>query len=247
MKSMFVVTLSFIGLMMIAMSASWTTYEESKMPTKYGSLYVAPSGGEHFDIEAMYFGDDAHYAYFAIITSMSEDGYYFLPHGHTFKAGDLALDLDRDSTTGEYGYEYGIKLIGPEKGQICLNPDWSLPDANTGFPSNAPSEFTCPFGHVVGNASVVYVNAGTPDHGADNYIIKISVHKSYIGNPTKGQLGDFHVAMSCGNDVIELNSYQWDYPAPEFPMQAIPAVIFAISPLFGYIIARRRESEKLAN
>ncbi|RPJ70782.1 MAG: hypothetical protein EHM20_15185, partial [Alphaproteobacteria bacterium] len=55
--------------------------------------YLQPVGGEHYDIEALYFDDDAQNVYIAIVTSMSPQGCTD-SYSRFVEAGDIAIDLD---------------------------------------------------------------------------------------------------------------------------------------------------------
>jgi hypothetical protein len=205
-----------------------------------GRKYDGPAGGEPYDLEAVYFDDVPGYAYFAIVTSMPEAGHTDRWGRHT-DTGDLALDLDLDPSTGQYGYEYGIKTSGPDRGRICYLPKWTLPNAANGFPSNAPSTMSCdgPSSENRGKATMVYKGAGAPDHTFDNYVIEVKVDKRSIGLPPKGEMGDLHTAITCGNDVIEIGHYSYDYPAPEFQSAAAAFLVLAVAPLAAYLAARK--------
>jgi hypothetical protein len=219
-----------------------TAYSDYDEPASIvgGRKYDGPAGGEPYDIEALYFDDTTGYVYFVIVTSMPETG-YIDQYGRYTTTGDLALDLDRNSGTGEYGYEYGIKTHGPNKGQICYLPKWSLPHSSMGFPSNAPSTMTCNGSSsvVTGTASVVYANSGKSDNGRSNYIIEIKARKIYIGAPAKGDLGNLHTTITCGNDEIEIGDYTYDFPAPEFSSIGVPLVVLLIAPTLAFIVSRR--------
>ncbi|MFH0860158.1 MAG: hypothetical protein V1921_03060 [Candidatus Altiarchaeota archaeon] len=174
--------------------------------------------------------------YFAIVTSMPELGYTDAWGRHA-DTGDLALDLDRNSGTGEYGYEYGIKTHGSSKGQICYLPDWSLPNSGDGFPASAPSTMSCTGSESVvkGSAETVYANAGSSDNGVSNYIIEIKVPKNLIGSPVQGDIGDLHSTVTCGNDVIEIDHYSFDFPVPEFFSVLVPLMILLTVPTILYL------------
>ncbi|AKB24783.1 hypothetical protein MSMTP_1314 [Methanosarcina sp. MTP4] len=220
----------------------------------HGDHYLEPAGGEYYDIEALYFDDDAQYVYIAIVTSMPPTGYTD-EYGRFVDAGDIAIDLDTDENTGEYGYEYGIKTHGIGIGMIRYNPDWSLPQATGGFIVNAPSEFDKNTGDFTGTAELVYVNANndeTVDYGSDeyepngvlvvpNYIIEAKIPKSALGNPTVGQTSNIHVSIGCGNDVIELVPVSFEAEIPEFPTVALP--VFAVLGLCYIFNGRRRDGE----
>ena len=199
-----------------------------------------PYGGELFDMEAMYFDD--YYddilggmAYFGIVVSMPPGGY------GPYHMGDLGIDTDNDPATGEYGFEYGIKLTDPNKGQVCYMPDWHK--TVHGILANSPANFTCdgPSSVVMGTADVVYVDANIPEpsDSSHNYIIEIGVRKVLIGLPEMGDTSELHATQSCGNDLIELE-VDWDYPLPEFVMGGVAVAILLISPAFGYLLYKRR-------
>jgi hypothetical protein len=222
---------------------SYTTYNEPTLPSSdwwarlRGNHYLQPVGGEHYDIEALYFDDDPQYVYIAIVTSMPPEGYTDEYNRHV-NAGDIAIDLDNNPNTGEYGYEYGIKTHGANAGMIRHNPDWSMPQATDDFIINAPSEFNPNTGNYTGTAELTYKNAQIDeivDYGSDkykpngihtvaNYIIEAKIPKNAIGNPTKGQLSNIHITIGCGNDVIELRPVTFNTEIPEFPQIAIPTL-----------------------
>ncbi len=201
--------------------------------------YDGPAGGEVYDIEALYFDDISGYAFFAIVTSMPETGHTDAWGRHT-DTGDLAIDLDNNPATGDYGYEYGIKTSGPNKGLVCYMPAWSLPNVADGFSSSAPSTMACngPSSKVMGYAQLVYKDAGVADHGFPNWVIEVKVPKYMIGMPAKGDISEIHTTITCGNDVIELKPVSWDFPAPEFPSAAVP--FMALIPALAYAASRRR-------
>ncbi len=192
-----------------------------------------PIGGENFDIEALYFDDELGVAYFAAVTSLGPDGL------GSYKPGDLALDIDNDPSTGEYGYEYGIKLFasnGIPKGWVCKNPDWLYASEYENSPSYIRN---C--NEKTGSAIVVYTDAGVTDYaGVDlpNYIIEVKVNKNAIGSPNQDDTSEMHVSMSCGNDVIEIEQ-TWDYEAPEFMSFALPAIILLLTPGLAYYLSRK--------
>jgi len=201
----------------------------------------SPYGNELFDVEMMCFDDYTGIAYFASVTSMPPGG------DSGYIMGDLALDIDADSTTGEYGYEYGIKLIGPDKGMICYMPDWH---PVTDILINTPGSFTCDGPSSVVQpvkADVSYVNAGITDYPIgctsgdfcyDNYIIEIKAMKSMIGLP-EGESGPVHFTQSCGNDDIHL-WITWDYALPEFVSAGVPLLILVLAPGLSYVFVRKR-------
>ena len=209
-----------------------------------------PYGGELYDIEAAYFDDYydvdvGGWAYFAIVLSHPPE-----PNAYSTETGDIAIDLDNNPMTGEYGFEYGIKVQGSNKGQVCYMPDWHETTPG-GILVNSPGIMTCdgPSSVVKGYADVEYVNAGIKDYPAgctsgvgclDNYIIEVGVKKLYLGLPEMGNISDLHMTQSCGNDLIEINDFDWDWPAPEFVMGGVAVAVLLITPAFAYLLYKRR-------
>lgn len=204
--------------------SSYSVYDEPVFPD-HGGIYEQPAGGEHYDIEAMYFDDDSHYAYFAIVTSMGPNGWA------GWYPGDLALDLNRDGY-----YEYGIILTGSDQGKICHNPGWSSP---TDFPSSEPVRITS-CNNTAGIADVVYTDTSINDNEVKNWVIEIRAPKTALGEPVYGQISNLHATITCGNDVIELLSYTWDFPLPEFVSGLVAFLIVLVTPSFGYLLSKKR-------
>lgn len=206
------------------------TVTEEKM-----GRYLQPAGGEHYDIEALYFDDDSQYGYFGIVTSLPPEGYTDRWNRHVDPA-DLAIDLDNDPSTGHMGYEYGIKLTGANKGQICLHPRWTT---GTSFPENGPAVMSCdgPESIVVGTASVSYQSTGIYDEGIENFIVEVAAPREALGNPKSKVLSNLHVTITCGNDVAEIGDYQWDHDVPEFGTLAALALLGGA----GLYIHRKRK------
>jgi len=213
---------SYTGVHIKGHGALYDDYEELKIIAWNGGEYISPSGGEHYDIEAMYFDSDASNAYFAIVTSYSEYG-----------MGDLAIDIA--------GEKYGIVLQDPEsgtsKGQIYHNPSWNDPNQYQ-FPANGPYRITG--GTLNGIGSVAYVNSGIPDYSYSNYIIEISAPRTALGSPSNGDVSKLHTTIWCGNDVIEIEQVTWE-EIPEFSTIAIP-----VGMIFGlfYFYRRKRQSRE---
>jgi hypothetical protein len=202
--------------------------------------YDGPAGGEVYDIEALYFDDQVGFANFAIVTSMPESGHTDQWGRHT-DTGDIALDLDNNPATGQYGYEYGIQTSGPKKGQVCYMPSWSLPNAADGFPQDAPSTMYCngTNSKILGYAQLKYASAGVSDNGYPNWVIETKIPKWMIGMPAKGSLGDIHVTITCGNDVVEIRPFKWNFDAPEFPGSVAAILILVFAPAAGWIATRK--------
>jgi len=190
----------------------------------YGRYAPPPIGHERWDIEAMYADEDDDFIYIAVVTSQD-------PAGTSLdKPGDLALNLDGDDTTGEYGYEWGIYTTGPNQSKIIYLPDWSVA-------YDAPGRIVgiLPGGKVNGTAIMVYTRNSTSnyppdDHGRHNWVIEIAIPKTSVG--VKGSIfyeppfpKKIHLGENCGNDTI-------DIPIPEFITLLIPAGIILGSVIY---------------
>ena len=145
--------------------------------------------------------------------------------------GDLALDIDND---GEY--EYGIKVTGSNKGQICYMPKWK-----GSWWTRGPSTFSCNGinSQVMAETAVVmWGDANQKDNGHPNYIIEVKAPVSALGNPTDQQLSNVHTSMSCLNDHIELEPFSWDFEIPEFSTIGAAIALLAI----GLFIFKKRKN-----
>jgi len=205
-----------------------------------------PSGGELFDLEAIYFDDNgavgvAGNAYFAVVTSMPPGGSASEGWSANYTMGDLALDIDNDGTN-----EYGIKILGNTSGMVCNNPNWknatmSGPGYGYGY------SFTCdgPSSNVTGYANVVYAPSAVNESGPlpKTYVIEISVPKRALGSPAQYQLSNTDVTLSCGNDLIRIG-YDWDFPAPTFPAEAVPVAIALFAPVAAFVASRKKAPGK---
>ena len=208
-----------------------------------------PYGGENFDAEALYFAADANYLYLAIVQSMPEAGVPD-PYGRNiwYTPGDIALNLDigteGGTPTGEYGYELGVSTQGADMGAVYSMPDWTLPQANVGFPVNTPS--TIVDGTLVGYGNLVYVS-GDAVYGSqlecwgNTYIIEAALPWDLLGDV---QLGDdmlIHYTISCGNDVLDLMT---DMPVPTGQVVPEPAALIFVGTVavFGIASGRRKKN-----
>jgi hypothetical protein len=201
-------------------------------------------GVEQCDIEAMYVADGGSYIYFAIITSMPLGGFDYPPPSgpHHLIPGDLALNID-NGPSGEYGYEYGIKLTTDSRtvpgvvGDVFYLPDWEKLNPEVAQPLLAFSNMVPGAGTKTRHADINYTlySDWPADNGADNYVIEMAVPKSALGISGSGT-ADLLATVSCTNDVIEIKDFH--YEIPEFTTVAIP--VGMIIGLF-YFFSRKRK------
>jgi len=228
-------------------------YEPKVYCSHYGRYMEEPIGDEPYDIEAKYLDEDENYIYVAIVTSMDPNGTGDL------EPIDFAMNLDGNDSTGEYGYEYGVKLHtsdGLSQWDIYYLPNWSEPHY---CPENRPGKMVgvLPGGFKTGTATGAYVQctscnlgescSGTPyrfvdpnstgcDHGVPNYVVEMAIPKSAVGMTGKNLTEPpfpktLWTCDTCGNDKIE------NIPVPEFLTVVIPAAALIC---FVFFIHRRR-------
>lgn len=220
-------------------------HEETGNDGNKHPIYEQPAGGELMDIEALYYDDGGGIStnvYFALVTSMNPNGWYHPQAGRWVYPGDLALDLDKDPDTGEYGYEYGIVLTDHgvfSQGDIVHNPDWT---STTDFSSSNPYRINGGT-KASQSANVAYTNIHiASDNGVGNWVIEIEAPRDALGEGWLGNV-DLHATISCGNDLIELEHFttsESETEIPEFTTIAVPVCM--ILGLF-YFFRRKRQTE----
>ncbi|MEQ8192621.1 MAG: hypothetical protein ABRQ39_31945 [Candidatus Eremiobacterota bacterium] len=200
------------GVHITGTGAVFNAFYEDKVMTRKGGPFPEPIGGEPYDLEAFYLGEDTTTVYVAVVTSVDPSlrGQY-LP-------GDLAINADWNSGTGEFGYEYGI-VFGEEgiypQGTIVYLPDWE------GKGDVIPPNVDVVIGVLPGGsisavpASIAYNNnwMTITDNGKPNYVIEVGIPKNTIGmNGVSPHLKQFRISENCINDSIII---------PEFPTLAV--------------------------
>jgi hypothetical protein len=174
-----------------------------------------PSGGELYDVEAMYCDLVGNMAYVALVTSFPGVGV----DGSV--PGDVGIDLDMDGT-----YEYGLRTTGTRAGAIYADPIWTT---TSGFPLSSPACIVG--GTLVDCQPLVYRQTGFMDNGYPTWIMESRLDLSRLGGPPESF--ELHWTMSCGNDMLNLRTD----PVPE------PGTFFLLAPglaaLWGFSRRRR--------
>ncbi len=153
-------------------------------------------GGDAYDVEAVYYGLDNSYAYFAIVTGFPLVGRpwnndYYLP-------GDIAIDFDNDDS-----YEYGIDV----------DKSGNLRYGSIGWENAVVSQWGGVSDPWRVFSSINSVPIYDFSYGAfdGRYAIEAVVDRSQLSN---NGLGSYHIhwTMECGNDAGDLKGVA---PVPE--------------------------------
>jgi hypothetical protein len=192
-----------------------------------------PSGGEPYDVEALYFDNDENNLYMSVVTSFEPSpGYTETREGLNVLVvtGDLALDLGmNDPYTDGFSYDYGVNInhehrtggdaisggstIGNEVYRTN-NSDWYL-----GTPSGAPAaggelsnfdpEYSGFGGSYLGAATVTYTqyDFGINDETlAPTYVIDITVPLDLLPTLYEGDIIGVGWVQGCRNDGNEVDA-----------------------------------------
>lgn len=193
-----------------------------------------PSGGEPYDVEALYFDDDPNHLYFAVVTSFDPPpGRYETRSGvyQTIVSGDLAIDLGINSPyTDGFSYDYGVNLnhenrqgegenatgggttIGTELYKTA-NADWYLGSPEFAEPglgelTNFDPDYAGFSGTFIADVTTNYYEY---DFGTDQetlyetYVIEVTVPRSQLPALIPGDAVDMSWVMGCRNDVTGEN------------------------------------------
>jgi hypothetical protein len=193
-------------------SASWI--EEDNWGSAHPSF---PSGGELYDVEAMYCDIVGSRAYLALVTSFPSFGI------DGSQPGDFGIDLDRDGI-----YEYGLKTTGALAGGLFANPTWTT---SSDFPLSSPAQIIG--GTMIGKQSLIYQQSAMIENGLPTYVIEGCFDLPNQGDGTL-QPFNLHWTMTCGNDMLDLAVA----PVPE------PATLLLLGPGFAALWAVSRKKRK---
>lgn len=190
-----------------------------------------PHGGELFDVEAIYFDNDATHAYIAVVTSFAvPNGVPYL--GSIVHAGDLALDL------GGGTLDAGVDVNG-NTGRIADTSPGNWYQSNHLFVAErGPTNFTG--GIELGYAMLNCYNYGLVERGKPTYVFELTFDRGLIGGVNGDPIG-LQWTMGCRNDVIKLTG---DFDGGETPPVPEPGTLILLgSGLLGLAgIVRRRRS-----
>jgi len=172
-----------------------------------GLWYVGPLYSErnYFDVEAIYFDNDALYAYIAVVTGLPRGGHKY--NGHTWMPGDIAIDADNDNSTGEHGYEYGIAIADSTLKLVSGWKEVHYSQADTSNPYQIESGSP--------GTPIDFAYSGEQN---SHYVLEARVPLSALGlsaNPWDPvQPLRIHWTMECGNDYLTLEADVNPTPEP---------------------------------
>jgi hypothetical protein len=165
--------------------------------TLFGSV---PSGGEPFDVEAIYLDNDEESLFVTFVTSFPSDGFTHpeIPAVHV-PAGDIAIGLNGGL------YDFGIDIDGGTNQLHATTPsDWYVWDET--FAVAAQGELTHFSGGVpLGPVAVAYTAAGITENEFETYVIEATIPLVLLGDPQDGTMVYVHFVCGCRNDASGTN------------------------------------------
>lgn len=218
-----------------------------------------PSGGEPYDVEALYFDDDDENIYIAIVTSFGG------PAGYSgITAGDIALDFGINSELVDgFSYDFGVNIssetrrTNPSSNAILgsstvgtgfyqtENSDWYLGSPendiyDAGQMTNFDPNFSTFSGSLLGNIETAYYtyNFGSQQEGLwSTYVIEATISKALFPmEVTAGDIVGMRWSTGCRNDGSDMK-VSGTVNTPEPGTLALTAI-----GMFGLAWVRRRRT-----
>ncbi len=210
---------NYVGVHIVGVSPSYTYYDEP---------YQEPIGEELYDIEAMYVDENDTHIFIALVVSAP-----------SWAIGDLALNLDANTATGGYGYEFGVKL-NTESGilygiyETPTDNCWTEPVHG---PAKAPATIDINNATYTGKKAIgAWVDMGVLDWNMKNYVIELAIPKTAVGMSVGQKLTDaplpkvIRICEPCGNEDVPIT-------IPEFMTMLIP--MMSIIAIAAYVVRIR--------
>jgi len=183
------------------------------------NTFVGPGythNGNTYDVEAIYFDNDAEYGYIAIISGVAP---LAVRNSGTYQDGYMAGDIGISLTSGTGNYEYGIDINNDFVGgselinaQLMSVSDW----ARVGFfPEADPWKINS--GSAAGSGIVQAFYTGfTEEYDSlynGHYVLEVAFLLEDLGLSFGDEL-TIHWTMECGNDYLDLVATVDPIPEP---------------------------------
>ncbi|MFO7947971.1 MAG: PEP-CTERM sorting domain-containing protein [Armatimonadota bacterium] len=237
-----------------------------------GATGLEPSGGEPYDVEALYFDDDYDNLYFCVITSFDPaPGYTETRSGfnNLVVSGDLAIDLGLNTPYDDgFSYDYGVNLNHENRqtsgdatsGGTTVGTDFyrtANSDWYTGSPTLAvegQGELTNFDPDYSGGFSGSFLDDVTTDYyaydfGTDQetlystYIIEVTVPKSILPELHTGDTVGMSWVEGCRNDATGTNGIiRFDDP-PDIDTPEPGTLVLTTLGLAAIGVLRRRRKD----
>jgi hypothetical protein len=170
---------------------------------------IANNGGQAFDVKAMYASYDSTYLHVGIVTGSNPNGFTF--EGHSYTAGDLAIDPNLSSNTADLGLKSitaPATTAGDSGTGLSLKSGgtWSNPGAN-GYTGTPPYTILNGGTTKFSDATYTFVDLGItyadPSNSstAEEYLMEFNIKKSELGTDINSPL-TLGFGPSCGNDYM---------------------------------------------
>jgi hypothetical protein len=162
------------------------------------------TGGQEFDIKAMYATEDSTALHVAIVTGLNPAGTNF--SGHTYELGDLSIN--QSGTTAAFGVKSVVAADGSSGStSILKGGTWSTPDASEGFPGSPYSTLTS--GGTLVASNVTYTYTALPVSYYDDVfqkymtisLLEYTIPLADLGTTANGTMS-ISFAPTCENDTM---------------------------------------------
>ena len=190
------------------------------LPTSYPVTWGVgswPSGGEPYDVEAVYFDDDADNLYISVVTSVPGCPGFAQPglesYGSIF-SGDLSIGVN--GAAYAFGVDINLNDTGENAGThgtdttigtglyATTASDWYVGNAayakaGTYLPNFNGAAIPASF---LGDVAVEYLATGIIENEFETYVIGVTIPRALIGDLTPGDDVYARYASGCRNDVL---------------------------------------------
>lgn len=195
---------------------------------------IEPSGGEGYDIEAMYYDRDANYVYIAVLLSMDPVAGITASNGQKIVPGDIAIDcgLNRSAVNG-FRYDYAVNVStetyvsnedNANPGSVIgtgvyrtKNTDWYLgsPDSdvaangqNTNFDPTRKNHSGSFLGNAINVTSELLTftcdGAQRKEDGVATYALSMQIPVGYFSDADLSKGLRIQYLPGCRNDALML-------------------------------------------